>query len=149
MTLTAIHPQARFGRLSLNGNRIAAFQEKVVDPNQWVNGGYFVLSPKIFELYRWRLDPVGAEPLADSGRRWRTDGVSAREFLAVHGHACRKAILLNDLWHRGDAPWKRWAPAMVGFGVAVSTGSSGRRSRPRPSSDGRSRHGVSCSRRII
>lgn len=117
-TLTAIHPQARFGRLSLDGNRIAAFQEKVVDPNEWVNGGYFVLNPEIFEYIAGDSIQWEREPLADL--------VADGELMAYRHNSfwqCMdtlpESLLLNDLWRRGDAPWKRWAVAMVGFGMAA------------------------------
>ena len=48
-TLTAVQPPARFGALNLNGNQVTSFQEKPEGDGAWVNGGFFVLSPKIFD----------------------------------------------------------------------------------------------------
>lgn len=48
-TLTAVHPPARFGALNLNGNQVLSFQEKPEGEGAWVNGGFFVLKPKIFD----------------------------------------------------------------------------------------------------
>lgn len=49
-TLTAVQPPARFGALDLNHNQVLNFQEKPKGDGGWVNGGYFVISPKIFEF---------------------------------------------------------------------------------------------------
>lgn len=48
-TLTAVKPPARFGALNLKGNQVLSFQEKPEGEGAWVNGGFFVLKPKIFE----------------------------------------------------------------------------------------------------
>jgi len=48
-TLTAVQPPARFGALNLNGNQVLSFQEKPEGEGAWVNGGFFVLKPKIFD----------------------------------------------------------------------------------------------------
>jgi len=106
-TLTAIHPQARFGRLSLDGNRVAAFQEKVINPDEWIDGGQFVLDPKIFEY-------IGGD-----ATQWERDilaGLEADGELMAYRHKSfwqcidtqPEILLLNDLWRKGDAPWKRW-----------------------------------------
>ena len=49
MTLTAVQPPARFGALNLNANQVIGFQEKPEGDGAWVNGGFFVLTPKIFD----------------------------------------------------------------------------------------------------
>lgn len=49
VTLTAVQPPARFGALNLKGNQVTSFQEKPEGDGAWVNGGFFVLSPKIFD----------------------------------------------------------------------------------------------------
>jgi glucose-1-phosphate cytidylyltransferase len=50
VTLTAVQPPARFGALNLNGNQVTSFQEKPIGDGGWVNGGFFVISPKIFDF---------------------------------------------------------------------------------------------------
>jgi glucose-1-phosphate cytidylyltransferase len=49
VTLTAVQPPARFGALNLKGNQVISFQEKPEGDGAWVNGGFFVLTPKIFD----------------------------------------------------------------------------------------------------
>jgi len=106
-TLTAVQPPGRFGSLSVEKNRITAFQEKPPGDGAWINGGYFVLSPKVLDLIEgddtiWERQPL--ERLAGDGQ------------LAAYRHlsfwhamdSLRDKALLNDLWDRGQAPWKIW-----------------------------------------
>jgi len=51
-TLTAVQPPARFGALNLNGNQVASFQEKPNGDGGWVNGGFFVLKPEVFDFLK-------------------------------------------------------------------------------------------------
>lgn len=50
VTVSAVHPSARFGELNLNGNVVESFQEKPQMTQGWINGGFFVVQPKFFEL---------------------------------------------------------------------------------------------------
>ena len=106
-TLTAIHPPAKFGRLALEGDRVAAFREKLVDLAEWVNGAFFVLEPGIFDYIdgdrtQWEYEPM---------TKLAADG----ELMAYRHEAfwqCMdtlpESLLLNKLWRGGEAPWKRW-----------------------------------------
>jgi glucose-1-phosphate cytidylyltransferase len=107
-TLTAIHPPAKFGRLALEGDKVTAFREKAIDPKEWVNGAFFVLDPGVFDY------------ISDDSTQWEHEPLSR---LAEDGHLMAfrheafwqcmdtlpEAILLNELWSQGDAPWRRWA----------------------------------------
>jgi glucose-1-phosphate cytidylyltransferase len=107
-TLTAIHPPAKFGRLMLDGDRVAAFREKLVDPAEWVNGAFFVLEPGVFDYIagdpiQWEYEPM--TELAANG-----------ELMAYrHGSfwqcmdTLAEARLLDKLWQDQEAPWKRWS----------------------------------------
>lgn len=106
-TMTAVQPPGRFGSLNLNGDKIEAFEEKPRGDGAWVNGGYFVLSPKVLDLLDgdstvWEKEPL--QMLASKGE------LSA--FLH-HGFwhpmdTLRDKVLLEDLWASGKAPWKVW-----------------------------------------
>ena len=106
-TLTAVHPPARFGRLTLAGNRIAAFREKTIDPDEWINGAFFVLEPGVFEYIAGDDTQWEREPLS----RLAADGE-----LMGHRHegfwqcmdTLKEAQDLNALWRRGEAIWKVW-----------------------------------------
>jgi glucose-1-phosphate cytidylyltransferase len=108
VTLTAIHPPARFGRINLAGDRVIAFQEKTTDPAEWINGAFFVVSPGAFDYIAGDHSQWEQEPLA----RLVADG----ELMAYRHEAfwqCMDTLhesqVLNRLWENGTAPWKRWA----------------------------------------
>lgn len=106
-TLTATQPPGRFGALNLNHNKIASFQEKPQGDGGWINGGFFVLSPKVIDYVDedatiWEREPM--ERLAEEGQ------LSA---YMHHGFwqpmdTLRDKNHLEQLWATGKAPWKVW-----------------------------------------
>ena len=106
-TLTAVQPPGRFGVLDLNGSAVRGFQEKPKGDGAWVNGGFFVLSPKVVDLIAgddsiWEREPL--ESLAGQGQL---------EAYQHHGFwqpmdTLRDRVLLEELWATGRAPWKNW-----------------------------------------
>jgi glucose-1-phosphate cytidylyltransferase len=106
-TVTAVRPPARFGALALQQDRVAGFQEKPAGDGGWINGGFFVLSPKVIERIAgddtvWEIDPL--ESLARDG-----------QLTAYHHNGfwqpmdtLRDKVLLETLWQAGKAPWKVW-----------------------------------------
>lgn len=105
-TLTAVHPPARFGRLQLDGERIVDFQEKSIDPNEWINGAFFVLEPGIFNYITDDTTHWESEPLP----RMAADG----ELMAFKHSSywqcmdtLKDAQTLNALWRDNIAPWKK------------------------------------------
>lgn len=107
-TVTAVQPIGRFGALEMRGNKMCtAFEEKPRGDGSWVNGGYFVLSPKVLDYIdddaaKWEEEPLQA--LAHAGE------------LSVNKHngfwypmdTLRDNHYLNELWDSGNAPWKVW-----------------------------------------
>jgi glucose-1-phosphate cytidylyltransferase len=63
-TVTAVQPPARFGNLDLDGDRVADFTEKVTSYETWINGGYFVFEPGIFDYLEGDQEPLEQSPLA-------------------------------------------------------------------------------------
>jgi len=107
-TVTATQPPGRFGVLTLSESKITAFEEKPQGEGGWVNGGYFVLSPKAIDYIEsdatmWERDPM--ERLARDGQ---LSAFVHRGFWQPLD-TMRDKILLNDLWAQGKAPWKAWA----------------------------------------
>lgn len=106
-TMTAVQPPGRFGAIDIDGQRIVSFKEKPQGDGAWINGGYFVLSPKVIDYIAgdgttWEKEPM--EQLAGAG-----------QLDAFHHHGfwqpmdtLRDKVLLEDLWESGKAPWKRW-----------------------------------------
>jgi glucose-1-phosphate cytidylyltransferase len=111
-TVTAVRPLARYGHLELNGDCVAEFSEKPQTGEGWINGGFFVLEPGIFEYIRGDSTPWEREPL----ERLAKDGE-----LMAYRHTgfwqcmdtLREKYILNELWKSGKAPWKIWEPGWV------------------------------------
>jgi glucose-1-phosphate cytidylyltransferase len=106
-TVTAVQPPGRFGVLTMNGARIAGFREKP-EEGSWVNGGYFVLSPKVLDYIEgdetaWERAPM--EMLAAEGQ---LSAFLHRGFWQPMDHL-RDRQHLEALWSAGQAPWKVWA----------------------------------------
>lgn len=106
-TLTAVHPPGRFGRLALAGERVVAFKEKIEDPNEWINGAFFVLNPGVFDYIDGDSTQFEREPL----ERLAGDG----ELMAYRHESFWQCMdtgkeieALNELWATGAAPWKLW-----------------------------------------
>ena len=107
VTLTSVQPVARFGALGLKDTHVYAFQEKPKDEGGWINGGFFVLSPKVIAEIkddRWMFEREPIESLVSKG-----------EVQAFFPHGFWQAMdtlrdkqQLEDLWASGKAPWKSW-----------------------------------------
>ena len=106
-TLTAVQPPGRFGAIDVDGARIRTFSEKPAGDRAWINGGFFVLEPEVFDLLDgddtvWEREPL--EALARTGQlsAFRHSGFwQAMDTM-------RDKTLLEKLWESGAAPWKVW-----------------------------------------
>jgi len=104
VTVSAVHPGARFGELDIKGEKVNFFREKPQTTQGWVNGGYFICEPEIFDLIDNDLTIFEKEPL---------EKVSEMGELIPYLHEgywqCmdtkRDRDHLEDLWHSGAAPW--------------------------------------------
>jgi len=106
-TLTAVQPPGRFGALDLDGTVVASFQEKPVGDGGWINGGFFVCSPPVFDYLEGDATVWEQAPLK------RMAGERKLNAFSHHGfwHAMdtlRDKTQLEQLWASGKAPWKRW-----------------------------------------
>lgn len=106
-TLTAVRPPARFGHLTFDGNRVASFEEKPQTAEGWINGAFFVLEPGVFEYIdgdttQWEKEPM--ERLAADGQLMAYKHTSFWQCMDT----LRDKKLLEELWERGNAPWKVW-----------------------------------------
>jgi len=106
-TVTTVRPPARFGHIVFDGDRVKEFSEKPQASEGWINGAFFVLQPEIFDYIdgdetHWEKEPM--EKLARDGQ------------LMAYRHndfwQCMDTIrdrkLLEDLWAKGNPPWKTW-----------------------------------------
>jgi len=106
-TITAVYPQAKFGALDISGTQVTSFQEKPKGDNGMINGGFFVLSPKVLEY----IDNDQTSWEQESLERLTSEGQ-----LTVYKHedfwqpmdTLRDKNYLESLWNSGAAPWKVW-----------------------------------------
>lgn len=106
-TVTAVTPPGRFGALDIENGRVQSFREKPQGDGGVINGGFFVLSPRVLELIDGDDCPWEAAPL---------ERLSAAGQLAAYRHegfwqpmdTLRDKNTLEELWQQGRAPWKTW-----------------------------------------
>lgn len=106
-TVTAVQPPGRFGAMHVEGDSVTRFVEKPEGDGGWINGGFFVLEPAVFDLIDgdetiWEREPL--QSLAASGQlhAFRHQGFWQPM------DSLRDKQLLDDLWQSGRAPWKTW-----------------------------------------
>jgi glucose-1-phosphate cytidylyltransferase len=117
-TVTVVRSPERFGRIALDGERVADFYEKPQQTEGWINGGYFVLKAEALAYIEgdstvWERDPI--ERLARDGQLagYRHDGFwSCMDTLKEKNY-------LEDLWAKGNAPWRIWTATKVPLTVAA------------------------------
>lgn len=106
-TLTATYPPGRFGALDIQNSQVMNFKEKPKGDGAMINGGFFVLTPKVLEYIEGDTSVWEQEPLM----KLASDGD-----LMAYQHqgfwqpmdTLRDKQLLEKLWESGNAPWKNW-----------------------------------------
>ena len=106
-TLTAAQPPGRFGSLNLDKNKISSFEEKPQGDGGWINGGFFVLSPKVIEYIKNDQTTWEREPLETLAKEGNLSAFVHKGFWQPMD-TLRDKIHLNELWDSGKAPWKIW-----------------------------------------
>jgi glucose-1-phosphate cytidylyltransferase len=107
-TLTATRPPGRYGALKIvEDGSVEHFQEKPDGDGSWINGGFFVLSPKIFDRIANDQTSWEGEPLAGLAEEGNLLSFKHEGFWQPMD-TLREKKLLNDLWEGGKAPWKVW-----------------------------------------
>ena len=106
-TISAVYPPGRFGALEIAENKVIKFNEKPKGDGSLINGGYFVLSPKVIDLIDgdetvWEKYPM--EELASSGEM----SCMVHNGFWQSMDTLRDKVLLDELWQNGNAPWKKW-----------------------------------------
>ena len=109
-TITSTQPAGRFGALTLKkDNLVEGFQEKPKGDGMWINAGFMVMEPVIFDL------------IADDStvlEKWPMEILAQRSQLVAYRHfgfwypmdTLRDKRYLEELWKSGKAPWKKWWP---------------------------------------
>lgn len=107
-TLTAVSPPGRFGALHINNSKVTKFIEKPTGDGGKINGGFFVLSPKVLDLIDgddcvWEEKPM--QELASNNNLYAFNHDGFWQPMDT----LRDKKFLNDLWQTNKAPWKVWS----------------------------------------
>jgi len=105
VTVTGVHPRARFGELEIESNRVVSFQEKPQTSQGWINGGFFIIEPEFFSLIFGDDTVLEKEPLEKCAKMGE---------LMVYKHEgfwqCmdtkRDRDSLQEMWDEGNPPWE-------------------------------------------
>ena len=106
-TVTAVRPPARFGRLELDGDNVTEFSEKPQLGEGWINGAFFVLEPGVFDYIEGDDTQWEKEPLEGLARDRQLMAYKHPDFWQCMD-TLRDKKLLENLWEKGNAPWKVW-----------------------------------------
>ncbi|MNC61001.1 Glucose-1-phosphate cytidylyltransferase [compost metagenome] len=107
-TVTTVQPSGRFGALDIApNNEVKGFQEKPKGDGAWINAGFFVLQPDIFNYIGGDETFFEKEPLEGLARDGELFGYKHDGFWQPMD-TMRDKNLLEDLWGSGKAPWKIW-----------------------------------------
>ena len=106
-TVTAVQPPGRYGALDIQNHQVSQFIEKPKGDGGWINGGFFVLSPKC-------IDYIDGDQSAWEGQS--LIAIAKQGELTAYEHSgfwqpmdtLREKNLLEELWASGKAPWKAW-----------------------------------------
>lgn len=107
ITLTAIQPGGRFGLLDIENNQVKKFNEKVKEEGGWVNGGFMVVEPAIFDYIENDSTIFERSPLETLASESKL-GVYQHEDFWQCMDTMRDKELLEKLWSEQQAPWKKW-----------------------------------------
>jgi len=104
-TVTAVHPTARFGGITLNGNQIAEFKEKQQGGEGLINGGFFVFEPEIFDYLENDETILERSPLEKLANDRQLMAYKHSSFWQCMD-TIRERNILEELWSSGIPPWK-------------------------------------------
>jgi glucose-1-phosphate cytidylyltransferase len=107
VTVTAVQPSARFGGLGITGTTVNAFMEKPEGEGGWINGGFFVLSPKVIDEILDEQSMFEQEPMRRLTAMSQVQAYFHRGFWQPMD-TLREKQRLEELWASGKAPWKTW-----------------------------------------
>ena len=106
-TITAVQPPGRFGTLNLNRDTVKDFSEKTPGDGNWINGGFFVLEPKVLDYIKDNSTIWERQPL---------ESLAKNDQLVAYRHTgfwqpldtLRDKNQLEEMWNLRKAPWKVW-----------------------------------------
>ena len=106
VTVTAVHPAARFGELEISNNSVKSFQEKPQVTKGWINGGYFVIEPKFFDLIDNDLTILERQPLEEVAKLNQLMSYKHDGFWQCMDTK-RDRDSLEEMWASKNPPWTK------------------------------------------
>ena len=106
-TLTAVHPEGRFGIMDMDGDMIGSFREKSQNDMGWINGGFMVLEPSALDYIKDDTIMFEREPLEELAKKGQLVNYKHYGFWQCMD-TLRDKQKLEELWASGNAPWKVW-----------------------------------------
>ena len=107
VTVSTVHPGARFGELDLDGANVRSFKEKPQTRQGWINGGFFVMQPEFFDLIEDDATVLERGPLEEAAARGQMMAYRHEGFWQCMD-TLRDRNYLEELWSKSHAPWKLW-----------------------------------------
>ena len=106
-TITAVQPPGRYGALLRKGESVRGFQEKPPGDGAWINGGFFVLNPSVFNYIAGDQSSWEGEALESLAKKNELNAYEHKGFWQPMD-TLRDKNYLEELWSSGEAPWKIW-----------------------------------------
>ncbi len=106
-TVAAIQPPGRYGALDIHNGQVKRFQEKPAGDGAWINGGFFVLEPEVFDYLHGDNDSFEGAPLMQLAEQGQLQAYQHHGFWQAMD-TLRDKNQLEALWQSGEAPWKIW-----------------------------------------
>lgn len=104
VTVSAVRPGARFGELNMDGDSVSSFQEKPQMGHGWINGGFFIMQPEIFDFIDGDTTVLEREPLEGAARSGQLMAYRHEGFWQCMDTK-RDRDLLEEMWQDGMPPW--------------------------------------------
>ena len=103
-TVTAVRPPIRFGEISLQGNKVKNFREKIQSNKGWINGGYFVLNYKIFNFIKNDSIMFERDPMQKLVKKKQLIAYKHKDFWHCID-TIRDKNILEEMYKKNKAPW--------------------------------------------
>ncbi len=107
VTVTTVHPGARFGELEVFNGKVKSFKEKPQTTSGWINGGFFVMQPKFLDFITDDSSVLEQSPLEEAAKKGELMAFFHEGFWQCMD-TMRDRSYLEDLWEANKAPWKIW-----------------------------------------
>jgi len=106
-TVTACNPSEKYGILKIKEKQVVSFEEKPMMKETWVNGGFFVLEPNIFDYIKNEFTVWEKEPMINLTKENQLNAFKHNGFYQ-HMDTIKEKNILNELWNEGNPKWKVW-----------------------------------------